>query len=93
MGLKKQKETKFGVTANYFRIHTINQITNQKGVQEVEVIMHEFFDKQSRDNGKAPLQHKSIKVLVDLDGMNGNPVKLIYEELKKLPDFENSEDV
>lgn len=89
MALKKDLQTRFGTTASYWNISSIQ---NNFVTQAVKIQLFGYFNKQSRDDGAEPMQ--SIDFVLDGGNYIAEPTRReIYDLLKTRPDFLNSEDI
>ena len=92
MAIKKEIEIgNSGLTCEYWKITAIDL----KGLSG-EVRLSGYKDKDCRDTGKEPFFNKMIKTTYTLEEMNlenNNIIKDSYEQIKKLEEFTESEDV
>lgn len=82
MALRKQIQLDTGVNADYIRITSIKMVDTQDRGTVCNVIIDVYFDRS-----KMPILTKSIEI------PKVNNWNKAYEELKKHPDFINSEDI
>lgn len=94
MALIKSITLDNGITVNYHRIVSVNNITNHSSIIEVA----SYTSKEKRQEEKAALENnESMNVFINTEYLN-TPYNLnlnvnsAYEYLKDLEKFENSED-
>lgn len=94
MGLKKSIELDNGVTTNYHRIVSINNITNVSSIIEVA----SYTTKEKRGEEKLAIENASpMNVFINTQYINKNytadfNIEQAYEYLKTLDRFEEAED-
>lgn len=94
MALKKEKEIRAtGFLAEYQTILgvEVRKIEGGKGVKQFRVHIGIYKDKQSRDEGKLPIDN--LVVTIDSQAIVDALVGQIYNEIKNLPEFEGAIDV
>jgi hypothetical protein len=96
MALKIEKDTNYGVSATYWKIieTNINYLSKNS-----RVVVAGYIDQKARDNGKEPLagfgfDWNGEEFPFSVDALTEeNPVKIAYEKIKKIPEWELTEDV
>lgn len=89
MALKKELEVnESGITAEYSKISAV-KIEANRG--ELIVIMDLYANQVKRDEGKKPISN--ITVNFNMETIGSSVLELLYNEIKKLAEFEGSTDV
>lgn len=95
MALSKNIELNNGITVNYHRVVSVNNITNQASIIEIA----SYTSKEKRDEEKLKLTNKEpMNIFINTEYMNINYNKNLnvdnaYNYLKTLEKFSNSTDV
>lgn len=95
MALSKNIELNNGITVNYHRVVSVNNITNQTSIIEIA----SYTSKEKRDEEKLKLTNKEpMNIFINTEYMNINYNKNLnvdnaYNYLKTLEKFSNSTDV
>lgn len=95
MALSKNIELNNGITVNYHRVVSVNNITNQTSIIEIA----SYTCKEKRDEEKLKLTNKEpMNIFINTEYMNINYNKNLnvdnaYNYLKTLEKFSNSTDV
>lgn len=95
MALSKNIELNNGITVNYHRIVSVNNVTNQTSIIEIA----SYTNKAKRDEEKLKLTNKEpMNIFINTEYMNINYNKNLnvdnaYNYLKTLEKFSNSTDV
>jgi len=89
MALIKNENLANGVSINYWKVYKIDLASNG-----TEVLVAGYLDKATRDANKNPVEGKGFALpalqLADLDLLDNNPYKLVYELLKNEPFFDGA---
>lgn len=94
MGLKKEITLGNGVSVNYHRIVSLNNITNVSTIIEVG----SYTSEEKREEEKVAIQNaQSIDVFIDTEYINKDytenmTIEQAYDYLKTLDKFKSSED-
>ena len=94
MGLRKAIELDNGVTTNYHRIVSINNITNVSTIIEIA----SYTSKEKREEEKQAIENATpMNVFINTQYINKNytadfNIEQAYEYLKTLDRFEDAED-
>lgn len=89
MALKKDLQTRFGTTASYWNIYSIQ---SNFANQVVKIQLFGYFNKKSRYDNAEPMQ--SVDIVLDGENYIAEPTRReIYDLLKAKPDFLGSEDI
>lgn len=94
MGLKKTIELDNGVTTNYHRIVSINNITNV----QINIEIASYTSKEKREEEKQAIENAtSMNVFINTQYINKNytadfNIEQAYKYLKTLKQFERAED-
>lgn len=96
MGLLKENKTKNGISLNYHRVVSVNNITNESSIIEVA----SYINKEERQKEKEWYKNNKIEdmnVFIDTKWYSKKYDKQLnvdsaYEYLKTLEEFENSLD-
>ena len=95
MALSKNIELNNGITVNYHRVVSVNNITNQASIIEIG----SYTSKEKRDEEKSALENNQpMNIFINTEYMNINYNKNLnvdnaYNYLKTLEKFSNSTDV
>lgn len=95
MALSKNIELNNGITVNYHRVVSVNNVTNQTSIIEIA----SYTSKSKRDEEKLKLTNKEpMNIFINTEYMNINynknlNVDAAYNYLKTLEKFSNSTDV
>ena len=95
MALSKNIELNNGITVNYHRVVSVNNITNQTSIIEIA----SYTSKEKRDEEKLKLTNKEpMNIFINTEYMNITYNKNLnvdnaYNYLKTLEKFSNSTDV
>lgn len=95
MALSKNIELNNGITVNYHRVVSVNNVTNQTSIIEIA----SYTNKAKRDEEKLKLTNKEpMNIFINTEYMNINYNKNLnvdnaYNYLKTLEKFSNSTDV
>ena len=95
MALSKNIELNNGITVNYHRVVSVNNITNQASIIEIA----SYTSKEKRDEEKSALENNQpMNIFINTEYMNINYNKNLnvdnaYNYLKTLEKFSNSTDV
>ena len=95
MALSKNIELNNGITVNYHRVVSVNNITNQTSIIEIA----SYTSKEKRDEEKSALENNQpMNIFINTEYMNINYNKNLnvdnaYNYLKTLEKFSNSTDV
>ena len=95
MALSKNIELNNGITLNYHRVVSVNNITNQTSIIEIA----SYTSKEKRDEEKSALENNQpMNIFINTEYMNINYDKNLnvdnaYNYLKTLEKFSNSTDV
>lgn len=95
MALSKNIELNNGITVNYHRVVSVNNVTNQTSIIEIA----SYTNKAKRDEEKLKLTNKEpMNIFINTEYMNINynknlNVDTAYNYLKTLEKFSNSTDV
>jgi hypothetical protein len=86
MALIKTEEQLSGFSVSYWKIIIISIKSNG-----IEVRVGGYLDKNSRDTGKEPAEHKGFLLsgydLAELDELNKNPYSIAYSKLRAETEF------
>lgn len=94
MGLRKEITLSNGVSVNYHRIVSLNNITNVSTIIEVA----SYTSEEKREEEKVAIQNaRSIDVFIDTEYINKDytenmTIEQAYDYLKTLDKFKSSED-
>lgn len=88
MALKKNKELLSGAVASYHRLSSVSMPTSNRCHLQVD----SYKDEEARDSNKAPMQSSHLSLSKEGLDLSQNLLSQLYEKLKELPEFENSED-
>lgn len=95
MALSKNIELNNGITVNYHRVVSVNNITNKTSIIEIA----SYTSKEKRDEEKSALENNQpMNIFINTEYMNINYNKNLnvdnaYNYLKTLEKFSNSTDV
>lgn len=95
MALSKNIELNNGITVNYHRVVSVNNITNQASIIEIA----SYTSSEKRDEEKSALENNQpMNIFINTEYMNINYNKNLnvdnaYNYLKTLEKFSNSTDV
>lgn len=101
MGLKKHVTLDNGVQLNYFRVVSLNVITNEQNIIEVAGYTSQAKRREESaalDEARETGQYPETNVFISTEYFNASydqhmTVASAYEWLKALPEFEGAEDV
>lgn len=98
MALKKEIELENGIIVNYHRIVSLNKITNNSNIIEIASYTSKEKRQEELEYYSLTKEDKSMNVFIDTTYINkeydeNETIEEVYEYLKTLDKFKESEDV
>ncbi len=98
MALKKEIVLENGVTVNYHRIVSLNKITNQNNIIEVDSYTSKQKRKEEQNYYVSEEQDKQMNIFIDTNYINKNydeneTIEDAYKYLKTTEKFKEAEDI